>query len=97
MWSAIAMEATISPWYLAKHLKEVLRAVREQGDIYTIADREGNIARLGPIEPPKGATLADLARELAKIPWPDPEYFDELERIHKEMNEMPLEITEWPS
>ncbi len=95
MWSAIAIEATISPWYLAHHLKEGLTGLREHGDIYTIADREGAIARLGPIEPLKGSTLADLARELAKTPWPDPEYFDELERTQAEQQY--LEPPEWPS
>ncbi len=92
------MTARISPSELMDQLPDILDRVRNHGERFVV-ERDGTV--LAVIQPATatddvGPTLHQLPSVLAGIPWPDSEYFDELEAIHAEMN-LPIEPPEWPS
>ena len=86
----------VSTTELSERLPDILTRVFEHGERFVV-ERDG--VDLAVIEPPgakAGPTLHDLPALLADVPWPDPEYFEELDAIRAEMN-LPVEPPEWPS
>ena len=90
------MASRVSTSELAEQLPDILARVYKDGERFVI-ERDGvELAVLQPSGPKPGPTLHELPAVLAGVPWPDSEFFDELEAIRAEMN-VPVEPPEWPS
>ncbi|HTE84862.1 MAG TPA: hypothetical protein VK821_09015 [Dehalococcoidia bacterium] len=89
------MESTITATHLAKHLSDVPNRVRYRGEEFNIERNGETVARLVPSGSPTGATLADLAKRLAQIEWPDEGYAADVEAMRALMN-TPVQPPEWP-
>lgn len=81
---------------LIDRLPDILARVHEGGERFVVEREGAALAVIQPATALDGPTLHQLADLLAGVPWPDPEYFDELEAIHAEMNG-PVEPPAWPS
>lgn len=90
------MAARITPADLARRLPEILERVRDRGERFVIEDNGTPLATIAPPEPGPAKSFQELAERLAGIPWPDEDFVDDLEEIHRAMNR-PIKPPEWPS
>lgn len=91
------MERRITATELARNLSDILNRARYKGERFVIERNGEAVAVLAPPNIPRPVSLRDIADKLAKIPRPDPQFADDLEAIHAEMNQPLPEPPEWPS
>ena len=90
------MAARITPADLAKRLPEILERVRDRGERFVVEENGAPLATIAPPELGPAKSLQEMAERLASIPWPDEDFADDLEEIHRAMNR-PIEPPEWQS
>jgi antitoxin (DNA-binding transcriptional repressor) of toxin-antitoxin stability system len=90
------MAARITPVDLAKRLPEILERVRDNGERFVVEEDGAPFATISPPELGPAKSLQELGERLAGIPWPDEDFADDLEEIHRAMNR-PVKPPEWPS
>jgi hypothetical protein len=86
----------VSTTELSEQLRDILIRVAEHGEHFVV-ERDG--IALAVIQPPAmqpGPTLHQLPALLADVPWPDSEFFDELESVRAELN-VPVDLPQWSS
>lgn len=81
------MVTKITPAELSDHLSDILERVKENGEDFVIEKDGEPLARLAP-NSPKTATWRSLADIFEHCP-PDPEFADDLERVHKSQPPLP--------
>jgi antitoxin (DNA-binding transcriptional repressor) of toxin-antitoxin stability system len=88
----IIMESHISATQAARGLSDVLNRVLYRGEVF-IVERGGEpICRMEPVGPPR-CTARSLMDLLRAGPKPDPEFWDEVERITRA--QPPAREVEW--
>ena len=87
------MSATkITATEASRNFSDVLNRVEYQGESFVI-ERNGRV--IGRLEPEKSyPTGEELARALAQLPKPDPEFWKDLQDIHENQPPLP-EPPEW--
>src|SRR2546426_749193 len=89
------MATKITATELARNLSDILNRTRYKGESFVIERGGEPVAKMDP--PPKPiATLRDLFEFVRDNP-PDDKFADDLEAIHKEMNQPLPPPPEWPS
>ncbi len=86
---------TLTATQFARNLSDVLNRVEFKGERFIIERNGERVATLGPPTlPVKRITLRAFVEAWRDAPKPDPEFWDELERIQAE--QPPMEFVEWP-
>ena len=89
--SLICMAKTISATEAARSFADVLTRVSHKGEEF-IVERGGEpVCRISPVGPATRSTAGDLARAIAAISWPDPEYFKILSELVRKQDKISLE------
>lgn len=87
------METTLSVEDLERDVAAALARVRDGGRV--VVERDGEpIAVLVPASPRPDLAWAGLASLLQSLPWPDPEFANDLKAIHAAQGV--AEFPEWP-
>jgi antitoxin (DNA-binding transcriptional repressor) of toxin-antitoxin stability system len=89
-------EQTISATELARNLSDILNRVHYKGERFVIKRHGETIGTILPL-PKQNVTLREFLLKLQELPWPDSDFFDDLEEIHASQPpfEIPKEILEW--
>jgi prevent-host-death family protein len=80
---------------LARGLSDILNRVHYRGERFVVVRNGEPVATIGPTEITKSMTLAELFELLRSLPAPDPDFWNDVEEIHK--SQPPVEFREWPS
>ena len=84
------MATKITATELARNLSDVLNRVRYKGESFEVTRGGETIAEIKATEK-KRFTMQDWIDLWKTIPKPDPEYWDDVEQAHREMNQpLPL-------
>ena len=80
------MATKITATELARNLSDVLNRVRYKGESFEVTRGGETIAEIKATER-KRATLQDFIDLMRNGPKPDPEFWDDVEQAHNEMNQ----------
>lgn len=87
------MPTRITATELSRNLSDILNRVRYQGEAFAIERKGQTVAVLGPAEEPRQATWRTLAEIMERHQPADPNFADDLERIHSSQG--PPDQPEW--
>jgi antitoxin (DNA-binding transcriptional repressor) of toxin-antitoxin stability system len=90
------METKITATELARNLSDVLNRARYKGETFLVERNGEAVVTIRPAMP-RPVSLKEIAEKLKGLRWPDDDFADDLEAIHKEMNQPIPEPPEWPS
>ena len=82
----VDMATKITATELARNLTDILDRVRDKGETFEVLKRGQIVAEIKPSER-KRITLGEFIELLQNGPKPDPEFWDDVEQAHREMNQ----------
>jgi antitoxin (DNA-binding transcriptional repressor) of toxin-antitoxin stability system len=89
------MKTKITATELARNLSDILNRVRYRGESF-IVERSGEvIAELKPSPARRAFTVGDFVEFWKTVPKPDPEFWNDVEQAHREMNQPLPEPSAW--
>ena len=80
------MATKITAKELARNLLDILDRVRDKGETFEVLQSGEIVAEIKPTER-RRITLGEFIELLQNGPKPDPEFWDDVEQAHREMNE----------
>lgn len=91
------VETTITATELARNLSDILNRVRYKGERFRIERNGEVVATLEPTPRRKATTVAEFIEFMERVPKPDSDFWNDVERAHNEMNTPLSPPPEWPS
>ena len=76
------MKNVVSATTFARQVGDILGRVRYRGESFVIERNGTAVARLEPVEQPRGGTLAEAMRGWREAAAPEPEFADALEKVN---------------
>jgi antitoxin (DNA-binding transcriptional repressor) of toxin-antitoxin stability system len=80
------MATKITATELARNLSDVLNRVRYKGESFIVERNGETVAEIKAPEKKRG-TVGDLINLLENGPKPDPEFWDDVEEAHRQLNQ----------
>jgi prevent-host-death family protein len=91
------MTTKITATELARNLSDILNRVRYRGERFLVERNGETVAVLEPAGSTKVFTVADFIEWWHRAPKPDPEFWDDVEKARRLMNEPLADPPSWDS